>query len=190
VEAIGALVHPRESSNSAIFRPMSTRVTGFVLLLCLLFTVAPLSAQDDDGQPAPRFTAKTTTGEKFSNESLKGKVVLLQFWTTWCQYCRREQKFVDALDKELASKGLIVLAINVGESKKTVNKYLLENPRNVKIVLNDDTNLAAMFAAKSYPIYVAIDKEGRVAGTQRGAGGDGSLRNLVRRAGMKIEDDE
>jgi thiol-disulfide isomerase/thioredoxin len=170
---------------------MSTRVAVIGLLLSLLFTVGfPLSAQDEDGQPAPRFTAKTTTGEKFSNETLKGKVVLLQFWTTWCQYCRREQKFVDALDKELASKGLVVLAVNVGESKKTVNKYLQENPRNVKIVLTDDTNLAAMFAAKSYPIYVAIDKEGNVAGTQRGAGGESSLRNLLRRAGMENEADE
>jgi thiol-disulfide isomerase/thioredoxin len=169
---------------------MSKRATAIGLALSLLLTVAPISAQDDDGQPAPRFTAKTTTGEKFSNESLKGKVVLLQFWTTWCQYCRREQKFVDALDKEFAAKGLVVLAINVGESKKLVNKYLQENPRSVKIVLTDDTNLAAMFAAKSYPIYVAIDKEGNVAGTQRGAGGESSLRNLLRRAGMESEDAE
>jgi thiol-disulfide isomerase/thioredoxin len=170
---------------------MSKRCAVFGLLLCLLVTViTPLFAQDDDGQPAPRFTAKTTTGEKFSNASLKGKVVLLQFWTTWCQYCRREQKIVDALDKEFAAKGLVVLAINVGESKKLVNKYLQENPRSVKIVLTDDTNLAAMYAAKSYPIYVSIDRDGNIGGTQRGAAGEDGLRSLLRRAGMKSEDDE
>lgn len=170
---------------------MNRRFSVFGLLLCLLLTVgSALPAQDDDGQPAPRFTAKTTTGEKFSNESLKGKVVLLQFWTTWCPYCRREQKIVDALDKELSPKGLVVLAINVGESKKLVNKYLQENPRSVKIVLTDDTNLAAMFAAKSYPIYVSIDREGNIGGTQRGAGGEDALRSLLRRAGMKSADDE
>jgi thiol-disulfide isomerase/thioredoxin len=163
----------------------------FGLVLSLLLSIAtPLIAQDDDGQPAPRFTAKTTSGEKFSNETLKGKVVLLQFWTTWCQYCRREQKIVDALDKEFAAKGLVVLAINVGESKKLVNKYLQENPRSVKVVLTDDTNLAAMFAAKSYPIYVSIDRDGNIGGTQRGAGGEDALRGLLRRAGMKSEDDE
>ena len=156
----------------------------------LLSLATPILAQDDDGKPAPRFTAKTTAGEKFSNESLKGKVVLLQFWTTWCQYCRREQKIVDALDKEFAATGLVVLAINVGESKKLVNKYLQENPRGVKIVLTDDTNLAAMFAAKSYPIYVSIDRDGNIGGTQHGAGGEDALRSLLRRAGMKSEDDE
>src|SRR4051794_450077 len=154
-------------------RVMSKRLAVIGLVLSLLLSIAtPLIAQDDDGQPAPRFTAKTTSGEKFSNETLKGKVVLLQFWTTWCQYCRHEQKIVDALDKEFAAKGLVVLAINVGESKKLVNKYLQENPRSVKVVLTDDTNLAAMFAAKSYPIYVSIDRDGNIGGTQRGAGGE------------------
>jgi thiol-disulfide isomerase/thioredoxin len=170
---------------------MGKRLAVVGVLLSLLISLAtPLIAQDDDGQPAPRFTAKTTTGEKISNESLKGKVVLLQFWTTWCPYCRREQKIVDALDKEFAAKGLVVLAINVGESKKLVNKYLQENPRSVKIVLTDDTNLAAMFAAKSYPIYVSIDREGKIGGTQRGAGGEDALRSLLRRAGLKSAEDE
>jgi thiol-disulfide isomerase/thioredoxin len=169
---------------------MGKRFAVLGLLLLLLISVAvPLPAQDDDGQPAPRFTAKTTTGEKFSNESLKGKVVLLQFWTTWCPYCRREQKIVDALDKELAAKGLVVLAINVGESKKTVNKYLQESPRACKIVLNDDTNLAAMFATKSFPVYVSIDKDGNIGGTQRGAGGERALRHLLRRAGLTSEEE-
>jgi thiol-disulfide isomerase/thioredoxin len=165
--------------------------TVFSLFLCLLTTLAtPLLAQDDEGKPAPRFTAKTTTGEKFSNESLKGKVVLLQFWTTWCPYCRREQKLVDAVDKEFADKGLVVLAINVAESKKTVAKYLQETPRKCRIVMTDDTNLAAMFAAKTYPIYVAIDRDGNIAGVQRGAGGNEALRHLLRRAGLESEDAE
>ena len=170
---------------------MSMRSPVSGLVLCLLITLAtPLLAQDEEGKPAPRFTAKTTAGEKFSNESLKGKVVLLQFWTTWCPYCRREQKFVDKFDKQFADKGLVVLAIDVGESKKTVTKYLQETPRKSRIVMTEDTNLAAMFAAKAYPIYVAIDREGNIAGVQRGAGGEDALRHLLRRAGIADEDEE
>src|SRR6476646_8290220 len=71
-------------------------------------------------EPAPRFNAVTTTGEKFSNATVKGKVVLLEFWTTWCQYCVAEADYVDRLDKEYRDKGLIVLAVNVGEPKKLV----------------------------------------------------------------------
>lgn len=141
-------------------------------------------------EPAPRFSATTTRGEKFNNDSLKGKVVLLEFWTTWCGYCLQEAGFVDRINDAYANKGLVILAINVGESKKTVKKYLEQHPRSTRIVLTDDTNLAAMFEAKVYPIYVVIDRDGNVAGEQRGAGGEGALRNLLASGGLDDEDDK
>jgi len=141
-------------------------------------------AGSDEGEPAPRFHAKTLTGETFTNESVKGKVVLLQFWTTWCPYCRNEQSLVDDIEHEFAEKGLVVLAIDVGESKKMVKKYLADHPRSCRIVLNEDTNQAAMYAANVYPIYVVIDRDGDIAATQRGASGERGLRRLLRLAGL------
>jgi len=138
-------------------------------------------------EPAPRFHAKTLDGEVFTNESLKGKVVLLQFWTTWCPYCKEEQAIVDTLAHDFAGRGLVVLAVNVGESKKKVKQYLADSPRTCKIVITDDTNLAAMFAAKSYPIYVLIDRDGNIAGKQDGAAGESALRELLARAGLESE---
>jgi len=168
--------------------PMSGRCK-IVGLVCVALALSALCAfaGSDDGDPAPRFHAKTITGETFTNESVKGKVVLLQFWTTWCPYCRGEQTLVDDIDHEFADKGLVVLAIDVGESKKTVRKYLADHPRSCRIVLNDDTNLAAMYAANVYPIYVVIDRDGDIAGTQRGASGERGLRHLLRRAGLTSE---
>lgn len=140
-------------------------------------------------EPAPRFNATATDGEKFSNVSIKGKVVLLEFWTTWCSFCAVEAPFVDKINHEFGGKGLLVLAVNVGESKKTVKKYLEQHPRTVKVVLTDDTNLAAMYAATAYPIYVAIDREGNIAATQRGAAGEEALRDLLATAGLEIKTD-
>jgi thiol-disulfide isomerase/thioredoxin len=137
-------------------------------------------------EPAPRFTATTLDGEKFTNDSVKGKVVLLQFWATWCQYCRRDQPAVDAIVHDFPGT-LIVLAVDVGESKKKVRQYLEDSPRACKVVLTENTNLAAMYAAKSFPLYVVIDKDGNVAGTQRGAGGEDSLRRLLKKAGLAAE---
>ncbi|HUI75427.1 MAG TPA: TlpA disulfide reductase family protein [Candidatus Acidoferrum sp.] len=137
-------------------------------------------------EPAPRFNARTTDGESFNNTSIKGKVVLLDFWTTWCKYCADEAPFVDKINHDFADKGLLVLAIDVGESKKTVKKYLEAHPRTCKIVLMDDTNLAAMYQANVYPIYVVIDRDGNIAGTQRGAAGENALRRLLARAGFDI----
>ncbi len=167
---------------------IALRLSSKALLIGLL-AVSSILLMAKDRESAPRFNAKTMTGEKFTNDSLKGKVVLLQFWTTWCPYCRHEQSTIDDIQKEFAAQGLVILAIDVGESKKTVKKYLEENPRTVPIVLTEDTNLAAMFAAKSYPVYVVIDREGKLVDTQHGAGGDGPLRDMLQRAGLKTEEE-
>src|ERR1700732_1466778 len=81
---------------------------------------------EDEREPAPRFHAKTLEGEQFDNQSTKGKVVLFQFWTTWCPYCKGEESLVNEITKEFADKGLIVLAVDVAESKKKVLEYLKE----------------------------------------------------------------
>lgn len=154
-------------------------------LLAVLLVLLPITAlAEDEREPAPHFRAKALDGQQFNNQSVKGKVVLLEFWTTWCPYCRQEESLVNDVTHEFADKGLIVLAIDVGESKKTVKKYLDDHPKACHIVLTEDTNLAAMYEAKSYPIYVVIDRDGNVAGVQRGAGGEDALRGLLHNAGL------
>lgn len=156
----------------------------FAICLYLLLAVSAFAA-DEDGSPAPRFHAKTTSGESFNNDSVKGKVVLLEFWATWCGYCKDEEPLIEQINKEFAGKGLIVLAIDVAESKKTVKKYLEQHPRSCRIVLTEDTNLAAMYQATVYPIYVVIDRDGNIAGEQRGAAGERALRRLLANAGIE-----
>jgi thiol-disulfide isomerase/thioredoxin len=172
--------------------PPLLRPTVVCLLISSLFCAiaGPAAGKSKLKEPAPRFNATTTGGERFNNDSIKGKVVLLEFWTTWCGYCLQEAGFVDRINDAYVNKGLVILAVNVGESKKTVKKYLQEHPRTTRIVLTDDTNLAAMFEAKAYPIYVVIDRDGNVAGEQRGAAGEGALRDLLARGGLEDEDDD
>jgi len=158
-------------------------------ILLLAFSVLPLLAADPP-EPAPHFRAKTLEGETFNNDSVKGKVVLFEFWTTWCKYCHEEESMVDGIRDEFGDKGLIVLAVDVGESKKKVKKYLEDNPRTTKIVLTEDTNLAAMYQATVYPIYVVVDRDGNIVATQRGAAGEAALRNLLRHAGISDDDEQ
>jgi thiol-disulfide isomerase/thioredoxin len=159
-----------------------------LLVLTWLASAPPGYAQHDEtGGPAPRFRARTTTGEQFNNQSTQGKVVLFEFWTTWCKYCEQEAQLVDDLAKEFKSKDLIVLAINVLEPDQTVKKYLAGHPRSVPIVLTKDTNLAAMYNAQVYPIYVVVDRAGNIAAEQRGAAGERALRRMIRRAGLDAD---
>jgi thiol-disulfide isomerase/thioredoxin len=162
---------------------------------CLLAALAvpPVLAQnvhreivaEDEREPAPRFHAKTLAGEQFNNDSTKGKVVLFQFWTTWCPYCKSEESLVNNLTTEFADKGLVVIAVDVAESKKVVQQYLKDHPRNCHIVMTGDTNLAAMYQANRYPIYVVVDRDGKIVDTQHGAAGERRLRQTLARAGIE-----
>ena len=64
-----------------------------------------------------------------------------------------------------------------------------DNFNIVRIILTDDTNLAAMYDAAEYPIYVVIDKDGNIAATQHGAAGEGALRALLATAGIASKDE-
>src|SRR5947209_11901947 len=161
----------------------------FRALLCIVLALTSITAlaADETGQPAPRFRARTTSGAQFNNESVKGKVVLFEFWTTWCKYCEEEAATVDSIAREFKDKDLIVLAVDVLESDQKVKRYLADHPRSVPIVLTKDTNLAAMYNAQVYPIYVLVDREGNIAAEQQGAAGERALRRMLRRAGLESE---
>lgn len=143
----------------------------------------------DHGEPAPKFRAKTMDGETITNDSIHGQVVLLQFWATWCPYCKRDMPALEKLGQEFESQGLVVFGVNVGESKKKVKQFLEQSHRSSKVILTEDTNLAAVFEAKSFPLYVLIDRNGKLVGTQAGAGGEGALRHLLRKAGLDSRED-
>lgn len=122
-------------------------------------------------------------GVGFTRESLKGRPVLIQFWATWCGYCRRDQSAVDRLAYEYLGR-IHVLAVNVGEDARTVRGYLATAPRRGDIVLSDDTNLAQVFRPGGFPYYVMLSKDSQVVGVQRGSAGEDGLRRLMRRAGL------
>ncbi len=148
-----------------------------------LSLAAPFALLKAD-EPTLHFVARTMDGDRYTSDSLKGKVVLINFWATWCPYCKSDERAVENVVKDFESKGLIVLAVDMGEPKRKVKKYLEEHPRTSKVVLAEDTTLAAICEAKTYPLYVLIDRDGDIAGRQNGAAGEEALRRLLSRAGL------
>ena len=143
----------------------------------------------DTQGPAPQFTAQTLDGETYNNASLRGRVVLLQFWATACPDCRNDQAAVDNIERMYAGQGLVVLAVDVGESEATVKNYLRANPRSSPIVVNTGGGLASRFGAHTFPYYVVIDSQGNIAGTQSGPTGERSLRKLLGDGGLSLQAD-
>ena len=147
----------------------------------------PLWSEIRRGEPAPHFVAHTLDGDKLTSESLKGKIVLIEFWATWCPYCKKDKPVVEKLIREFESDGLVVLAVDMGEPRRKVKKFLQEVGQPGQVVLAEDTTLAAICEAKTYPLYVLIDRESTVAGVQHGSGGEDALRDLLARAGLEAK---
>ncbi|HZP22786.1 MAG TPA: TlpA disulfide reductase family protein [Terriglobales bacterium] len=111
--------------------------------------------------PAPQFTVRSLDGQTFSNASLRGNIVLLEFWTTWCPVCRNDQPAVDNVQAAFGGNGLVVIAVDDGEPEALVRKYLQSSPRSCAVVATGDRSLAARFGVHSYPHYVLLDRGGR-----------------------------
>jgi hypothetical protein len=79
---------------------------------------------------------------------------------------------------------VVVLAVDVAESEESVKQYLDQSPRTVPVVLTRDTNLVELFAPTAFPMYVLIDRQGKIAAVQRGAAGEQELRTQLHRAGV------
>ncbi len=161
-------------------KPIAARI--FVSLIVNMLFCALAFADT----PAPQFTLKTLDGQTFTSSSLRGNVVLLQFWTTWCPVCHQDQAAVDNIQSAFAASGLVVLAIDDGEPEALVRKYLQMSPRSVPVVASNGRSLAALFGVHSYPHYVVIDQSGNVVVSRGGGGGEPYLRALLSRAGLGV----
>jgi len=128
----------------------------------------------------PPFTATSLDGQNFTTDSVGGKVVLVQFWATWCAVCKKNQPAVDALAQR---SNLVVLAVTA-EGKDVVQNYLNGYPRAVNVVLGRDTNLPQLFPHPAYPYYVVIDGDGNVVTQHRGYASAAKLDALLSSAGL------
>lgn len=109
--------------------------------------------------------------------------MLIQFWATWCGYCRADQGAVDRLAYEHLGR-IHVLAVNVGEDARTVRAYLAESPRRGQIVLGEETNLVEVFRPRGFPHYVVLGKDSEVAAVKPGWAGEAGLRRMLEKAGL------
>jgi len=141
------------------------------------WTLPGIVKPDLEGKPAPQLKGAPP---------MKGKVVLLDFWTSWCGPCRTELAVLEKLHKLFRAKGLVVLGMNVGEDKETVSKYLakagLTYP-TLQITAEDE--LLKSLSVNAFPTLILIDRTGKVALYEVGAKGETALRAALAKQGIK-----
>lgn len=124
------------------------------------------SEQEPDNQQdssktiiAPDFELESLDGGTLKLSELRDKNVILNFWATWCGYCVIEMPDLQKL-QEAHADDLLVLTVNVGESKEVVQKFMGENNLDLTVVLDEKMNVANTYGIRSYPTTIAINKNG------------------------------
>jgi peroxiredoxin len=133
------------------------------------FTVLPKPVDLDD------FSVKALDGSSTSLSSLRGKIVLLNFWATWCPPCRAEMPAIEALWNKTKDKAFTVMGISVGEAPGTVKDYIGEKGYGYPIFVDPSGEIGSLFGARSIPTSYILDKSGKaIAGKVGGAPYDGA----------------
>jgi thiol-disulfide isomerase/thioredoxin len=140
------------------------------------WTLPGIVKPDVEGKPAPELKGAPPT---------KGKVVLLDFWTSWCGPCRTELPVLEKLHKEFRAKGLVVVGMNVGEDKETMTKYLAKAGLTYpSLQVTADDELLKSLSVNAFPTLILIDREGKVVLYEVGAKGEPALRAALAKQGI------
>ena len=139
------------------------------------------------GKPAPDLQVTDIHGSRISLADLKGKTILLDFWTTWCPPCEADAPSIEKLNQKYGSKSLGIIGISVDEGRETVEKYLKKHPHNFPVVLSSENQLPRPYEIGVFPTYLIIGPDGTLMTAEEGNKGFGKLRKDLEKAGMEAE---
>jgi thiol-disulfide isomerase/thioredoxin len=114
------------------------------------------------GKPTPKLALRDLSGKQVDLASLKGRVVLVNFWATWCEPCIAEMPSIQHLQTRLGAKPFTVLAVNYGESSAKVRAWLEKSGVGLHVLLDPDTEAADAWGAKGLPMTFLVDAGGHV----------------------------
>jgi len=114
------------------------------------------------GHYAPDFTLSTLDGDTISLSDLRGKVVLLNFWASWCAPCREEMPLLQAAHNAYSDGDLIVLGVNMGEETRRVVAFASDLALTFPVFPDEETSVGTLYRVRGAPTTYFIDREGIV----------------------------
>lgn len=115
------------------------------------------------GQPAYAFKLDLLDGKKFNLADRKGRIVVLDFWATWCGPCMQTMPLVDEVAREFADKGVDLVAVNLEEQPDAIKSMLERHKLKLTVALDRDGVVSAKYAVTAIPQTVVVDRDGKVA---------------------------
>ncbi len=145
--------------------------------------LAGLDVGLDRGELAPDFEVSTVEGERVRLSDFRGKAVFLNFWASWCGPCRAEMPDIQALLNQHSKDGLVVLAVNNGESFGPANGFVEELELDLTAIgLDPGRDVIGKYGIVSMPTSIFIDADGVITEHHRGFASGSQMEGFVRKA--------
>lgn len=141
------------------------------LLLFFLFSFpcgAGESPKPEVGKPAPDFTVTTLSGAKVRLQELRGKVVFVNLWATWCPPCREEMPSMVRLYQAMRAKGVEIVAVSEDRDRGALEKFVKRQGVTFPVALDQDKRVYGLYRATGVPETHLIDRQGIIRHSQIG----------------------
>ncbi|MFC2161787.1 TlpA family protein disulfide reductase [Acidobacteriota bacterium] len=137
-------------------------ILSSTLVLLVSLVTGFLFSQENPPEDAPDFTLTDMDGNTITLSELKGNVVFLNFWATWCTPCKKEIPFFNEAYKTHKDSGLKIIGISIDRSKHIVKRYLAKQEFLYPIAMGNQKFLNVYGIARAVPVTVIIDKNGKL----------------------------
>ena len=132
--------------------------------VCTIAFAAPIAP----GGLAPDFTLRTLDGPNLRLQEQRGRVVLVNFWATWCGPCRQEMPHLNRLYEKYRASGFVLLGVNVDDDQGKAAGVAAKLGLKFPVLLDTDKKVSQLYDMSAMPATVLIDKDGRVKYLHRG----------------------
>ena len=154
-----------------------------VLAACLAGLLVPLPlVAGESSAPAADFSLPSRAGQSVSLAGLRGQVVLINFWATWCGPCRKEMPLLEQIQKKYAPLGFTMLGINVEEDTTQMEAFLGDVPVSFPVLLDPANRVSKLYDVAAMPSTVILDRKGNVRYIHQGyqAGDESRYQDVIR----------
>jgi peroxiredoxin len=133
-----------------------------IALVFSVFAASSLASSGMEGQQAPDFALKSSTGENLRLSEYRGDVVMINFWATWCGPCRQEMPLLEELYSRYQRVGFNLLGVNIDDDSRRAMQMAEELGINFPVLFDASKEVSKLYEVEAMPVTVLVDREGTV----------------------------